>query len=91
MPTYEAQCEVCNKYQEYICPVAERYDTPTCCGQRMAKVIFNAPAVYSDMNDFHTENGGKGRFHPQLQTHVTSVDDAIDKAEKRGWSVLDKA
>jgi hypothetical protein len=47
--------------------------------------------TYPDLNDFHTENGGKGRMHPQLKEYVTSVSDAKAKAAKRGWGVMDEA
>lgn len=93
MPRYEAECTSCNNVQEYYCSVSHRYDTPVCpnCGNKMDKVIFSAPSIRPDLNDFSTENGGKGRYNAQLKEHVTSVDDAIKKAKAKGWDVLDKA
>lgn len=93
MPTYEAKCVECDLIQEYYCSISDRYDTPICikCGNKTDKIIFSMPNIRSDLNDFSTENGGKGRFNNQLQTYVTSVDDAINKAKVKGWDVLDKA
>jgi hypothetical protein len=42
------------------------------------------PAVYGDQCDWHTENGGKGRWSTQLRTHVKDRQDLIDKGRKRG-------
>lgn len=93
MPTFEASCPECGHYDTYVTTVAERNNVPMCkiCQAQMEKVIFTAPGVRPDLDDFSTENGGKGRFNKQLMTHVTSKQDAIDKATARGWDVVDKA
>jgi len=92
MPTYEAQCRKCGTTYEYSSSIEDRYNVPNCpCGGQVDKIINNAPSIRPDLNDFSNENSGKGRFNKQLNTYVTSVDNAIEKAEKRGWSVLDKS
>lgn len=93
MPWYEAECTHCNFTQEYYRSIIDRYDTPKCnkCKRRMDKIIVSIPNIKPDLNDFSTENGGKGRYNAQLREYVTSVDDAIKKAKAKGWDVLDKA
>lgn len=93
MPTYTYSCLVCAHDGEYYSTIADRSVTPPCakCGsQATEKVILTPPSIRPDLNDFSTENGGKGRFNKQLMTHVTSQKDAIAKAAARGWEVLDK-
>jgi putative FmdB family regulatory protein len=93
MPLYTCECRACQHTMDYIATVEKRAQTPECeaCGSTDTyKVILDAPSIRPDLNDFSTENGGKGRFNKQLMTHVTSQKDAIKKAEARGWEVLDK-
>jgi putative FmdB family regulatory protein len=93
MPTYDAKCTVCAWEHEFVSTIDNRNTVPICpkCGGSSERFISLAPYVRPDLNDFSTENGGKGRFNKQLMTHVTSVDDAIGKAHKRGFEVLDRA
>jgi len=58
MPVYEAQCPVCDAYCEYVRPVSQCMDTPTCeCGERMAKKVFSVPMGYI-----------RGKFEPFKST-----------------------
>jgi putative FmdB family regulatory protein len=91
MPTYDAICQKCRHAAEYFSSVEKRNEVPACpvCKKPMARGV-TIPSIRPDLNDFSTENGGKGRFNKQLMTYVTSQKDAIKKAEARGWEVLDK-
>jgi hypothetical protein len=42
---YESRCGKCGRVHEYSKPVAERENTPTCCGKKTVKGIFTAPQV----------------------------------------------
>lgn len=92
MPKYDASCCKCGHDHEYIETMARCRIVPSCpiCGGKSEKVIVNSPVTYGDLNDFGTENGGKGRWNPQLKKYVTSVKDAEAKAAKRGWEVYGK-
>ena len=39
MPKYEAVCLECGNYHEYITRVADRDNTPECCGEKTSKRI----------------------------------------------------
>jgi predicted nucleic acid-binding Zn ribbon protein len=39
MPTYTGKCEVCGELHTYIRKVADRNDTPECCGAKTTKVL----------------------------------------------------
>lgn len=49
MPTYQASCNKCGAYHEYIKPVAQYLDTPECCGQKTEKRLFTAPMMRADI------------------------------------------
>ena len=49
MPTYEAVCLKCGKYQTYIRKAADYLDTPECCGAKTDKRILSAPMARPDM------------------------------------------
>jgi predicted nucleic acid-binding Zn ribbon protein len=93
MPTFESVCLTCGLEQEYFQTIANRDQVSDCikCGGRCTRDIRTCAMTYPDLNDFHTENRGKGRFNHQLKQYVTSVDDAKAKAAKKGWGVLDEA
>ena len=92
MPLYDKYCPTCGTVSEYFTSMSESANVPDCsCGGKCVKTITTPPMVYGDLNDFSTENGGKGRFNKQLNEYVTSVADSNRKAKARGWSVLDKA
>lgn len=93
MPTYDAKCTLCGWEHEFVSLINERDIVPACprCGHTSERFIGQAPNIRPDLNDFSNENRGKGRYNKQLQSYVTSVNDATSKAAKRGWGVLDKA
>jgi hypothetical protein len=91
MPNYEAECTECKAVDTYFSSIADRDNLPRCkCGGVRVRCV-TSPAVFGDLNDFSTENGGKGRYNRQLKEYVRSVEDSNRKAALRGWSVLDKA
>ncbi len=91
MPTYAASCPECGHTTEYFSSIDERNKVPHCaiCTHPMRRDV-TLPSIRPDLNDFSSENGGKGRFNKQLMTHVTSQQDAINKAQARGWDVVAK-
>lgn len=52
---YDCKCEKCEKVEEIVRSVAERNNTPLCCGQPMKRMITVNYNVYSDLN-FMTED-----------------------------------
>lgn len=48
MPVYEADCEDCGVYADYLREVKDYLDTPHCpeCGIKMRKIIRSAPKGY---------------------------------------------
>ena len=46
------------------------------------------PRVKPDLDDFSSENSGRGRFNDQLGTYVKSTRDTIDQAKRRGWRAM---
>lgn len=46
MPTYEAECRVCGKYHEYITSIADRDQTPLCCGSPTTRAILTPPTGF---------------------------------------------
>ena len=90
MPTYSFECPICGREEEEYRKMSEYRLPKKCkCGADMVKGI-NVPRIQPDADDFSTENGGKGRYNKQLNTYVTSVNDAINKAKSKGMYVLDR-
>lgn len=91
MPTYTYVCEKCGNETEEYRSIAERNNMPDCahCQSTMTRGV-DAPNIKPDFDDFSRENNGKGRYNKQLNCYVTSVNDAINKASKKGMYVLDR-
>lgn len=90
MPTYEYVC-VCGRRVDILRDVDQRNDPAECprCHARMERAV-TMPHIRPDADDFSSENGGKGRYNPQLKQHVTSVNHAIEVAKSKGMYVLDR-
>lgn len=58
------------------------------CGVRMDRV-YNNVNICPDYDDF-VATTGKPFFNKQLMCNVNSVDDAIEKAKRKGMYVLDR-
>lgn len=43
MPTYESECRTCGKYHEYMQSIADRNQTPECCGSPTTRGVFTPP------------------------------------------------
>jgi len=92
MPAYDYHCLACNHKTELLHSMADcdkRHRCPK-CGVAMGRYLTACPTMRGDLNDFSTENGGKGRWNPQLREHVTSVNDAVSRGKARGWSVAER-
>ena len=68
MAVYESQCKKCQKVHEYISSIAERQNTPKCCGAKTVKIMV-APQisamVFTGWKGFHMQDGannGKGTY-----------------------------
>jgi predicted nucleic acid-binding Zn ribbon protein len=63
MPTYISHCAICDTDYEYIRRIADRDDTPECCGVATVKGI-TAPTisamVFSGHKGFHMQDGKQG-------------------------------
>lgn len=93
MPTYNAQCEICDAVVDYTRPVAECMNTPECCGKGMKKVILTAPKgyVFGKFDAFVSPvDGSVIRGKRELQEHnkrnnvVSMADGYSDEQIKRG-------
>lgn len=62
---YEAECLSCKKTEDYIRSVAERHNTPVCCGKPMKKKITTCQTVYGDLNFVTSDINGD-------EMHITS-------------------
>jgi predicted nucleic acid-binding Zn ribbon protein len=68
MPLYSSRCQECGSSHTYVRKVAERNDTPLCCGVQTAKTL-DTPMVSAMAWTGHKgvfmpdgQNGGKGTF-----------------------------
>lgn len=68
MPTYISQCGTCDKPYEYIRKIADRHDTPECCGAATTMGL-KTPAIsamcFTGHKGFHMPDGkqnGKGTW-----------------------------
>ncbi len=43
------------------------------------------PKVRGDLDDFSSENGGRGRFNPQINDYMKNPTDALEKGRKKGY------
>lgn len=63
MPTYIAHCHTCGTEHDYIRSIANRNDTPECCGAPTVKGL-TAPAIsamaFTGHKGFHMPDGKQG-------------------------------
>ena len=59
MPIYEAICLKCGKYHDYASSLANRDNTPECCGENTKKVILSAPVGYCENIHYQSPIDGK--------------------------------
>ncbi len=84
---YEYSCESCGRKFDHEHGMAVHKNTWKCeCGEMADQVITGGIAVRGDLDDWSQMNGGRGMYNPQLQCHVKSKQDAIDKGKARGWA-----
>jgi hypothetical protein len=72
---YEAQCQKCKKNEDYSRSIAERHDTPVCCGQPMKKMITTCQNVYGDLDFVTADITGQ-------DVHITSRKHHADLCRK---------
>jgi len=64
MPTYVAHCRTCGTDHDYIRSIANRNDTPICCGTPAVKGL-TAPAIsamsFTGHKGFHMPDGKNGK------------------------------
>ncbi len=46
------------------------------------------PKVRGDLDDFSSENGGKGRWNPQVNGYCRNVQEVIDKGRAKGFKKI---
>ncbi len=46
------------------------------------------PKVQGDLNDFSSENGGKGRWNPQVNGYCRNVEEVITKGRAKGFKKM---
>jgi len=89
MPTYTFKCDACKNIKDVDRPMREAGNSVTCeCGLTMDRV-YNNVNICPDYDDF-VATTGKPFFNKQLMCNVTSVNDAIEKAKRKGMYVLDR-
>lgn len=80
------QCNDCNhrfnipanvRRLEYLCP--------KCDSSHWALIKQHAHYIKPDLNDFSSENGGRGRYNPQTKMYHKNVREVIDEGKRRGW------
>lgn len=68
MPTYASKCQKCGQEHEFVTRVANRDDTPVCCGEKTTRVLATpmiAATLFTGHQAFLMEdgkNGGKGTW-----------------------------
>jgi putative FmdB family regulatory protein len=94
MPMHDYACTACGVFEAFTFPTEGRLTRCPKCGAKVTTLILQAPRVRGDIADWGTENGGKGRYCPQLaekpndpRAFAQSRHDLIDKGKRRGWSV----
>lgn len=84
MALYDYECPRCHHVAEQRHSMHETPKIPCpLCKERMTRVILQAPHMFMD-TDWSRENGGRGRFNPQLSAHVKGVADTIEQGKRRG-------
>lgn len=90
MPIYSYACD-CGETQDLVREVSQRHDTVICkCGKEMYRDYTQGPTIRPDLDDFSSENGGRGRWNRQLNEYTRSVKHTMERAKARGFSVLDR-
>jgi putative FmdB family regulatory protein len=88
MPNYAWRCQDCGCDFEVYAAISERdqgEDCPDCSSSKVRRQVC-APAIKPDLDDFGSENNGKGRYNPQLKKHFRHVNDVKEYARRTGYS-----
>lgn len=84
MPVYESQCTQCGRVQDYFQTVANRGDTPVCCGEKTQKVILNAPMGYVENIAYTSPIDGR-----PITTKQARIDD-LARNNCRPWEGMEQ-
>jgi putative FmdB family regulatory protein len=69
MPTYEFECEYCERQREEVLTIEQRHDAPFCCGHRMARII-TAPRINPDIAPYQAVGGDMaGKYITSRKEH----------------------
>ena len=58
MPAYDCECQMCHTRQEIVRTIAERDNTPECCGLPMRRLVTINFHVHGDLEPYLDENLG---------------------------------
>lgn len=58
MPLYDSVCLICKKQHEYFRSIAERDQTPACCGT-LTKKVLSAASVIPDIQPYQSQITGE--------------------------------
>lgn len=87
MPTFDYSCRSCGAQFDAYSTIADR-DSGECpdCGSKKVQRLISMPSIRPEsLDDFSSENGGKGRYNPQVQKYFRHVNDVKDYARKTGY------
>lgn len=87
MPNYSWSCQSCGCQYEVYASMEDRNTGEDCpdCGSGKVRRSVDAPNIRPDADDFGSENGGKGRFNPQVKKHFRHVNDVKEYAKRTGY------
>lgn len=89
MPSYSWRCQACGCSFDVYNTINNRDNGDDCpdCGSSKVRREVTAPAIRPEsLDDFSSENGGKGRYNPQMKQYVRHVNDVKDYARKNGYN-----
>lgn len=88
MPCYSWRCQACGCSFDLYNTINDRDEGEDCpdCGSAKVRREVTAAAVRPDADDFSHENGGAGRYNPQIKKYVRHVNDVKDYAKRTGYS-----
>lgn len=88
MPCFPWRCQDCGCMFDVYASIAERdkgEDCPDCESGKVRREVA-APAIRPEsLDDFSSENNGKGRFNPQIGKYVRHVNDVKEYARREGY------
>lgn len=99
---YTTRCQSCEYEFDQSHPMKDDHaPCPKCKSKRVESIVFGTVAVRQSLDaGWDAENGGRGRYFPQLEQSVTctksskncfrSRNEAMEACKRRGFVILDK-